>query len=79
LTHENADPLLPSCCRWDPYGAVEMRLVPDARPGKKALKAGGTGVPPVIAAITGGTPVPPLNLELAIIEVAMGATYSFGG
>jgi hypothetical protein len=33
----------------------------------------------VIAAITGGTPVPPLNLELAIIEVAMGATYSFGG
>jgi len=65
LAFEGADPLLPLCWRWDPHGAVEIRLVPGARSGKQALR--------VVC------PKSSLNLESMVIEVVPGATYSFGG
>ena len=65
MTFESADPLLP--IRWNctPNGAVDMRLSSDAHSGKHALQ---------VACPQGG-----LQMDMSMIEVVPGATYTFGG
>ena len=65
LTFESADPPLPLRWNWNSNGAVDMRLSSDAHCGKQSLQ---------VACPKGG-----LNMDMSMIEVVPGATYTFGG
>ena len=65
MTFDSSDPLLPLRWMWNPGGSVDMRLSSDAHGGQHALQ---------IACPKGG-----LQMEMQVIEVVPGATYSFGG
>ena len=66
LTFDSPDPLLPlRWVWWNPNGAVDMRLSTDAHGGKHSLRF--------------ACPKAGLSMEMQIIEVVPGATYSFGG
>jgi len=65
MTLDGEDPLLPMRWWWSSNGPVDMRLAPDAHSGKQALKI--------------ACPKGVLDMQMAVIEVVPGATYSFGG
>jgi hypothetical protein len=65
MTFDSDDPLLPLRWMWNPYGSVDMRLSSDAHSGKHAIQ---------LTCPKGG-----LEMEMQVIEVVPGATYSFGG
>ena len=66
LTFDSPDPLLPLRWEWwSPNAPVDMRLSSDAHGGKHSLRL--------------ACPKAGLSVEMQVIEVVPGATYSFGG
>ena len=66
MTFDSPDPVLPlRWVWWSPNGAVDMRLSSDAHGGKHSLRL--------------ACPKAGLSMEMQVIEVVPGATYSFGG
>lgn len=65
LTFDSADPLLPLRWLWNPGGTVDLRVASEAHSGQYALQC---------TCPQGG-----LEMEMQVIEVVPGATYSFGG
>ena len=65
MAFESAEPPLPLRWSWNPNGSVDMRLSSDAHSGKQSLQ---------VACPRGG-----LNMDMSMIEVVPGATYTFGG
>ncbi len=72
MTFESPDPPLPLRWLWNANGSVDMRLSPDAHRVRETRTGGQRSLQ--IACPRGG-----IEMDMSVIEVVPGATYTFGG